>query len=275
MKKVATYCRVSLRNNSELALAKQQEQLKAYCESKGYIVAHTDKVVGDRKLGNEMFLRCLLDAKDKGVDTIVMASTNRIVGTADEMLKVAEAYEAAGVTIETLDGSHLFPKANELILASLCTSDDDADFSGIEDDTELVFGYDVTEAGLVVNEAEAEVVRYIFDKNDEYSSNPPAELVQEVIDEHKSRGDEITADEAAKRVSHQRITSLIEDEVKEKWPEQFESMVSKRAHNRSLHERRNSHLEPIIDHETWQKVQERMSDNMGGNGPEMGGLSMT
>lgn len=140
MKKVATYSRVSVHNNSELSLARQQERLMDYCQSKEYEVAHSTRFIGDRQMGNEMFMRCLRDAKEKGIDTIVMASTNRVAGTYDEMLKVAEAYEAAGIAIETLDGSHLFSQATNLILATLDGEESEVSLTETEEQTGQVFG---------------------------------------------------------------------------------------------------------------------------------------
>jgi len=114
-KKVATYCRVSVHDNARQTLAKQQQKLQEYCEKNGYEVCQTCRTVGDKSLGYEMFLECLRDAQEKGIDTILMASTNRIAGTVEEMQAIREAYEAAGVAIETLDGSHLPFKPGRLI----------------------------------------------------------------------------------------------------------------------------------------------------------------
>lgn len=61
----------------------------------------------------EMLLRCFQKAKEEGIDTILMTSTNRVIGTVEELDKVREAYYASGVTIETLDGSHLLLGSRE------------------------------------------------------------------------------------------------------------------------------------------------------------------
>lgn len=74
---------------------------------------------------NEMLLRCLQRAKEDGVDTILMTSTDRVVGPVEEMDKIREAYEASGVTLETLDGSHLFPRERDMIIATCMSSDED------------------------------------------------------------------------------------------------------------------------------------------------------
>ena len=74
---------------------------------------------------NEMLLRCLQNAKEDGIDTVLMTSTNRVVGTVEEMDKVREAYEASGVAIETLDGSHLFPQGRDMVNATCLSSDEE------------------------------------------------------------------------------------------------------------------------------------------------------
>ena len=38
--------------------------------------------------------------------SLVMASTNRIVGTVDELVGIRKAFEESGVEIEAMDGSH-------------------------------------------------------------------------------------------------------------------------------------------------------------------------
>lgn len=283
MKKVAVYHRVSAHSDSEAALHRQEAKVQKYCEDKGYQIVDSYSSVGDRKHGSDMLLKCLHDMKEKEIDTVVMSSTNRVVGTVDELMQVKKAYEEAGVSIETSDGSHLFPQVGDLIAQSTLVSsegNDEAIIYGLEDENvELVFGYDVTNAGLVVNEAEAEVVKYIFAKSQEYTTNPPSVLVQEVIGEYASRGEEITSEEAAGKVPYARITCIIEDEVKEKWPEQYEMMLQKQNHNRVIFERRElkSHVsgEPIIDRETWEKAQAIMTGAQDDAGPQMGGMTMS
>lgn len=265
-KKVATYCRVSMHNNAQQTLAQQQKRLQEYAEKNGYEICHTTNAIGSREMSSQLFLECLRDAKAKGADTILMASTNRVAGTFDEMQIIRDAYEASGVTIEALDGSHLFPASKDMVanfIMSVASEEDDCTLD--DEETELVFGYDVTADGLIINLGEATVVKYVFTKIEEYTNNPPAVLVQEVVEEYAARGEEISPAEAAGKVPYLRITNLIEEEIKEKWPEQYESMLYKQRHNRAIHERRDSEHESIIDRDTWEQVQDAMQkQNSGG-----------
>lgn len=106
MKKVATYVRVSNHSNAENAVRNQSMRVKDFCESKGYSVEESAAVIGDRKMAYVQLKRLLNSAKEKGIDTIVMASVNRIAGSVDEMTEIAEAFKEAGVSIEAIDGSH-------------------------------------------------------------------------------------------------------------------------------------------------------------------------
>ena len=267
-KKVATYCRVSMSDNAPQTLAQQHQKLQEYAEKHGYEICHTSHAVGNREVSKVMFLKCLRDAKEHGADTVLMASTNRVAGTVDEMQAIREAYEASGLAIETLDGSHMFPESKHLVADFIMSVAAEEDGALDDEDTALVFGYDVTSDGWAINQDEADVVKYIFDKVEEYTTTPPEHLVQEVVDEYAARGEEISAEEAAGKVFLARITNLVEAEVKEKWPEQYESMLYKQCHNhanhRAIHEKRDAKMEPVIDRDTWEKAQEVMRNQKTG-----------
>lgn len=106
MEKVATYVRVSNHSNSEQAVCNQVKRIRDYCEEKGYNVCDSASVIGDRKIAFQMLRKLLDSAKDNGIEKIVMASTNRIVGTVDELAEIKKAFVESGVEIETLDGSY-------------------------------------------------------------------------------------------------------------------------------------------------------------------------
>lgn len=115
MKKVATYVRISTENATD----DQTKQINDYCDKKGYTVCDSVSVIGDRKTGNTMFMELLKSANGKGIETIVMASTNRIVGTVDELQEIKSTIDESGVTIETLDGSYEAPHVNGLVASFL------------------------------------------------------------------------------------------------------------------------------------------------------------
>jgi DNA invertase Pin-like site-specific DNA recombinase len=114
MEKVATYVRISTEN----AIDGQTKKINDYCAEKGYTVCDSAFVIGDKKMALPMLKKLLDSAKENGVDKIVMASTNRIVGTVEELQEIKEAIEKAGVTIETLDGSYENGFDKKMLVAS-------------------------------------------------------------------------------------------------------------------------------------------------------------
>lgn len=253
MKKVATFVRVSDFDTAQIAAYNQKKKLQDYCESKGYeVVDHAD-VIGDKSLGFPMLMKLLQNAKTNGAEKIVMQSTNRITGTLDEVGELAKLFYESGVDLETLDGSHdvvINPvKLVEAYLGSVESEDVYADT-----DEELVFGYDRTDDGLVVNECEMEVVKYCFARQSYFWK----------------LNHSMTLDE---------ITSMIESEVKEKWPVEYEALFNKQRHNALVQARKHvdsthtpnptpSPSEPIISREQWAEVQERIAENQNESGEE-------
>lgn len=272
MKKVATYVRVSNHSHSEEALYRQKAKVGEYCKAQGYVVEDAVDVVGNRKMGHHMLKKLIDSAKEKGIDRIVMASTNRIVGSIDELNDIQEAFTEAGISIETLDGSHQAESAKELIATFLDRAGDEWDAELAEENTELVFGYDIKDGKLVVNEAELEVVKYIFARRFELTTDMPLELIQEVIDDYSKHGQTLSVDEAKRKVPESRISALIESEVKEKWPNEYDSMIRKQEHNKKLMNMKmfgqsktpisgNSKIEPVLNREEWEAAQAKMSED--------------
>ena len=118
MENVATYVRVSCHSNAEIAVRNQAKKVNDFCEEKGYTVADSVSVIGDRKLAYPMLMKLLESAKEKGIKKIVMVSTNRIVGTVPELQEIKKLFDEADVTIETMDGSYEYGLSTEMILAS-------------------------------------------------------------------------------------------------------------------------------------------------------------
>lgn len=272
MKKVATYVRVSNHSNAKEAQKTQEARLRAYCEEKGYVVTDEQSFVGERESAMPMLMELLQSAKEKGFEKVIMASTNRVIIRPNELEAFAKAFEEAGVEVETLDGSHEAVSAKNLIATFLASASMEADQEIDDEDRELVFGYDLTDTGLAVNESEAEVVKYIFARRFEIESDPPAELVQEVIDEYAQHGENLSAEEAKLKIPEYKINRLIEREVAERWPVEYESMIRKQNHNHELYARRamgnpqailnaESKIEPLVSREVWDKMQERIAED--------------
>lgn len=253
MKKVATFVRVSNFDTAPIASYNQKKKLQDYCESKGYeVVDHAD-VIGDKKLGFPMLMKLLQNAKTNGVEKIVMQSTNRVTGTLDEVGQLAKLFYESGVGLETLDGSHDVVTNPTKLVEAYLGSVESEDVYG-DTDEELVFGYDRMDEGLVVNESEMEVVKYCFARQSYFGN----------------LNHSMTLDE---------ITSMIESEVKEKWPIEYESLINKSRHNALVQTRKHvnasnvtestpSTSEPIISREQWAEVQEKIAENQEDSGEE-------
>lgn len=106
MDKVATYVRVSNHKNNEFSKQSQIEKVKAYCDEAGYTIKDSVVVIGDRELGYIKLQELLNSAKDSGIEKIVMASINRIVGTRKELDELAKLFEKCDIPIETPDGTY-------------------------------------------------------------------------------------------------------------------------------------------------------------------------
>ena len=136
MEKVATYVRVSNHSSSQEALYKQKVKVKEYCQAQGYAVVDAIDVVGDRKLGYPMLIKLIESAKEKGIDKIVMTSTNRIVGTLDELREIRKLFEESGIRIETMDGSHEAVNTKDLIVEFLARATEENEMNEGQDDGE-------------------------------------------------------------------------------------------------------------------------------------------
>ena len=113
MNKVAIYVRQSNHSNAAEALEKQKAEVSEYCASKGFEVCDTVGGIGDRLQGFAQFIRMVKDAKEKGVDKIVMKSTNRLVATKEEYTQLKQELVQEGIDLDNLgieliaiDGTH-------------------------------------------------------------------------------------------------------------------------------------------------------------------------
>ena len=113
MNKVAIYVRQSNHSNAAEALEKQKAEVSEYCASKGFEVCDTVGGIGDRLQGFAQFIRMVKDAKEKGVDKIVMKSTNRLVATKEEYTQLKRELAQEGIDLDNLgieiiamDGTH-------------------------------------------------------------------------------------------------------------------------------------------------------------------------
>ena len=108
MKKVIMYVRESKHQGAEEALERQRERLKSFCEQKGYVVVDEISTIGSRQDSLLALKQAIELAKDIDGKTLLMASTNRVVGTLKELTEVTELIEGSRVTVATMDGSFEF-----------------------------------------------------------------------------------------------------------------------------------------------------------------------
>lgn len=71
------------------------------------------------------------------------------------------------------------------------------------------YGYREENGKLTVDELEAENVRWMFDTYQSYSEHPPASLVEAVLEEAAVAGEELSYEEAEKKVTHSAILEYI------------------------------------------------------------------
>lgn len=120
MEKVAVYVRVSDHNEAAQSVLVQSMKIEEYCKAHDYKVCDSALTVGSREQAYPLLKNLLQSAAEKGISKVVMASTNRIVGSVEELEAVTAAIDESGVTIETLDGSYeVLPTSNMLVTSFL------------------------------------------------------------------------------------------------------------------------------------------------------------
>lgn len=124
MEKVAAYVRVSSHPNSAHSVLVQSMRIEEYCKTHDYRICESALTVGDRKRAYPILTSLLQSAREKGINKVVMASANRIIGSVEEIEEVRSAIDASGVTIETLDGTYEeLPNLNALVTSFLAQAE--------------------------------------------------------------------------------------------------------------------------------------------------------
>lgn len=121
----------------------------------------------------------------------------------------------------------------------------------------MLFGYKNVDGEAIVNKEETEIVRYVYDKYHEYTSNPPDILIQEVIAEAKDIGEVLTEEEIKAR-ARLKVIHYLTKEVNEKWP-----TFKERTSHICFMSRCNattSKLESFVDIDLWRQVQEKLKE---------------
>lgn len=129
---VVLYARESNHEGADESLKRQKERLKDFCAEKGYDIADEVAIIGSREDSLPALKKAIEYAKTTPSRTILMASTNRVVGTASELESITELMNQSGVIIHTMDGSYematQYGSSPEMLIAqTLADADEDID----------------------------------------------------------------------------------------------------------------------------------------------------
>ena len=121
------------------------------------------------------------------------------------------------------------------------------------------FGYDLVNGELVINEAEAKIIRYTFAKQNEYTDHPPKELVDRVLAIAQEKGEILTYEEAEERVSYSDVLAYISREINSnaEFAETLKKYKPEPLRGEFV-ETSNITSNPIISKEDWDKIQEKI-----------------
>ena len=119
---VVLYARESNHEGADESLKRQKEKLKDFCAEKGYDIADEFATIGSREDSIPTLKKAIEYAQTTPSRTILMVSSNRVVGTASELESIAELVDKSGVIIHTMDGSYEYAEQHhtspEAIMAS-------------------------------------------------------------------------------------------------------------------------------------------------------------
>ena len=129
---VVLYARESNHEGADESLERQKERLKEFCTEKGYEIADEVATIGSRDDSLPALKKAIEYAKTTPSRTILMASSNRVVGTASELESITELMNQSGVIIHTMDGSYematQYGSSPEMLIAqTLADIDEDID----------------------------------------------------------------------------------------------------------------------------------------------------
>ena len=114
------------------------------------------------------------------------------------------------------------------------------------------FGYTPVDGKLVADADEDAIIESTYRKFNEYTTNPPKELVDDVLAIAKEKGEVISYDDAAKRVSYTDIFAYIARELNVEFGEKLNMFKVRRWGV-------DTSSEPVLSKELWDKVQEKLN----------------
>lgn len=89
-----------------------------------------------------------------------------------------------------------------------------------------LFGYTTAKDKSIPDTDDSEIVLFVFDKFNEYTENPPQELVQSILDSFKIKGEDISYEDAKALVPYTMIKKYIAKEARKKFKTEFTKNLS-------------------------------------------------
>lgn len=122
-------------------------------------------------------------------------------------------------------------------------------------------GYDYVDRKLVANATEAEMIKSVFKKFEEYTENPPKVLVDSVLEMALENGEDLCCEDAKQRVSYSEILAFIANELNVEFDEKLTMFKSSRYVGRFEQGDPRKVSDQIVPKELWSVVQDKLRRN--------------
>ena len=181
--RVAAYCRVSSDSadqlNSFMAQMRYYENFLADSKTETLVSVYADEgVTGTRMDKREDFRRMLKDCRRGKIDRIISKSISRFARNTKECLTVLRELKFLGITVffekENIDTANMSDEMMMTLMGGLAQEESISISNNVKWSYQkrfekgevkafsASFGYDLCDGKLIINEAEAEIVRLIF-----------------------------------------------------------------------------------------------------------------
>ena len=274
--RAAAYARYSTYRQTENSIEAQLEAINSYCEKNGYIIVSTyvDMAKSATNTDRPDFQRMITDARAGVFEAVIIYDISRGSRDVSDWFSFRKAMMALGIQVlsateklgdisnpndflvELINvglGQHMVLQTRQKSIAGVAQKAKTGAFLG----GVAPLGYDIQNGLYVINKWESEAVREIF------SRYADGESYNEIIDYLASRGYKGKRGQA---IGKNSLSSILTNERYigvYTWNKRHVKYMGKWAGGTPNPDavRIEDAIEPIIDIQTWRKVQERMSDN--------------
>lgn len=183
MKRIAAYIRVSTDEQADKgnSLSEQKERLIAYCKAMGWQepIFYIDDGYTAKNLNRPAIQRLLNDVKKKKIDIVLTSKIDRLCRNLLDLLQTVELFNYNDCDYvsasESFDTSTAVGRMTLQLLGTFAEFERERISERVKDNmmslakntskalTKPCYGYDVVDGQYVVNELEANHVRYMFD----------------------------------------------------------------------------------------------------------------